>query len=117
MSIFKYEVLNPTINTKSPFFDNKRGLFYFPLNGSKYKYYIECAVNNQYTGEREYYILLSNKKFDSNCRVCHIDNYGRCQIRVKGEMKNYIINETNWRGNITVDYVESTDDYDVFNVV
>lgn len=117
MPIFKYEVLNPVVNTKSPFFDNKRGLFCFPLKGITYKYYVECAVNNQHTGGREYYILLSNKKFDSNCRLCHIDNYGRCQIKVRGEMKEYIVSETNWRGNIEVQYVESSDDYDVFAVV
>ena len=117
MSIFKYEVLNPVINTKSLFFDNKSGLFCFPLKGIKYKYYVECAVTNQHTGGREYYILLSNKKFDSNCRLCHIDNYGRCQIKVRGEMKEYIISETSWRGNIEVEYIESSDDYDVFAII
>lgn len=117
MPIFKYEVLNPVIDNKSPFFDNKRGLFCFPLKGCNYKYYIECAVTNQENGGREYYILLSKKRFDNNCRKCHIDIYGRCQIKVKGELKDYIINETSWRGNIEVNYVESSDDYDVFSVV
>ncbi|WP_283109362.1 hypothetical protein, partial [Thomasclavelia spiroformis] len=104
-------------NTESPLLDNKTGLFCFALKGIKYKYYVECAVTNQHTGGREYYILLSNKKFDSNCRLCHIDNYGRCQIKVRGEMKEYIISETSWRGNIEVEYIESSDDYDVFAII
>ena len=32
-------------------------------------------------------------------------------------MKNYILDETKWRGNIEVQYVESSDDYDVFAVI
>lgn len=115
MPIYKYEVLNPVINNKKPFLD-KRGFFCIPL-GKRYRYYVECAVNNIDTGGREYYILLSDKQFDSNCRLCIVDNYGRVKIKVRGEMKEYIVSETNWRGNIEVNYIESTDDYDVFAVV
>ena len=115
MSIVKYEVLNPVINNKNPFLD-KRGIFCIPLC-KKYRYYVECAVTNAETGGREYYFLLSEKAFDSNCRLCIVDNYGRVKIKVRGEMKEYIVSETSWRGNITVEYIESTEDYDVFAVI
>lgn len=114
--ICNYEVLNPVVDTKSPFFNIKRGLFIFPIN-RKYRYYIECARNNEHDGNREYFILLSNIKFDKNCRICHVDSYGRCQIKVRGEMKDFILRETKWRGNIEVEYIESTDAYDVFTVI
>ena len=113
--IYKYEVINPVVNHKSPFFDNKRGLFCFPVI-NKYRYYIECAVNNTNTGNRDYYILLSRIKFDTNCRLCDVDNYNRCKVKIIGELKEYVIKETNWRGNINVEHVETNDEYDVFKI-
>lgn len=114
MSIVKYEVLNPTINNKKPFL-NKEGLLFFPVKEA-YRYYVECAITNEYHGGREYFILLGKEKFDDNCRLCKTDYYGRCQIKLRGEIKNYIMEETKHRGNIYVEYVESTHNYDVFNV-
>ena len=116
MSIFKYEVLNPVINNKKPFYDFKRKLLFFPVKGVSYRYYVEVARNNNKNGNREYFILLNHNKFDENCRICHIDIYGRCQIRIQGELKEYIIRESSYRGNINIEYVESTEDYDVFIV-
>lgn len=115
MSIFKYEVINPVVDTKRPFFNEKKGLFIFntPIT---YRYYVECAVTNADTGGREYYILLGKEHFDSNCRLCQTDGYGRCKIRVKGELKDYIISETKARGNIDISYVESEDTYDIYAI-
>ena len=36
MSIYNYEILNPVISPKRPFYDTKRKLLFFPANGSKY---------------------------------------------------------------------------------
>ena len=114
MSIVKYEILNPTINNKKPFLD-KKGLLFFPIKEA-YRYYIECALTNENNGGREYYLLLSKIKFDDNCRLCKTDQYGRCQIKIKGEIKDYILNEIQYRGNINIEYVESADNYDVFSI-
>lgn len=114
--IFKYEVINPITNNKKPFYDFKRKLFLFPVDVS-YKYYVECARNNATTGGREYFILLSNDKFDDNCRKCRVDDYGRCQINVRGEIKEYIIDEVKNRGNIEVNYISNEEYYDVYEVV
>ena len=116
MPIYNYEIINPVVNTKRPFFNNKNGLFIFPIS-IKYKYYIECAITNENTGNREYYLLLSKTKFDNNCRLCNIDNYGRCQIKVRGEIKDFIIRETKFNGNMSVEYIESTDDYDIYSII
>lgn len=117
MGIYNYEILNPVISSKKPFYDIKRKLLFFPVNRSNYHYYVEVARNNKDTFAREYYVLLSNRKFDDNCRVCHVDNYGRCQINLRGELKDYVIQETKYRGNIEVEYVESERDYDIFAVI
>jgi hypothetical protein len=116
MSIYNYEILNPVISPKRPFYDIKRKLLFFHANGSSYRYYIEVARNKN-TFAREYYVLLSNRKFDDNCRICHVDNYGRCQINLRGEIKDYVIQETKRRGNIEIEYVESERDYDVFAII
>jgi len=115
MGLFKYTAINPTKDNKLPFFDERKGIFYVPLKSS-YRFYIEAS---QFTKDNgiEYYILLSKTKFDNNCRLCHTDGYGRVQIKVKGDLLNYIINESKERGNITVDYVESSDYYDVYRVI
>ena len=110
MSIYNYEILNPVISPKRPFYDTKRKLLFFPANGSSYRYYID-------TFAREYYVLLSYRKFDDNCRICRVDNYGRCQINLRGEIKDYVIQETKRRGNIEIEYVESERDYDVFAII
>ena len=114
MAIYSYEVLNPVTNNKKPYINNK-GIFIFNITKRSYKYYIEAALNKE-NGNREYYFLLSDTKFDNNCRKLNIDSYGRCQIKVKGEMKDFITEEIEYRGNVNVNYLESKDEYDVYIV-
>lgn len=118
--IYNYEVINPVTNNKKPFYDHKRKLFLFHVDAN-YKYYVECARNNETTGSREYFILLSEHKFDENCRKCSVDDYGRCRINVKGEIKEYILREIGCRGNVEVNYISHEytydNEYDVYEVV
>ena len=65
---------------------------------------------------REYFILISNKKFDDNCRKCFVDSYGRCRIKPSGELKDYITTQTINRDNIDIEYIESTSEYDVYKL-
>jgi hypothetical protein len=113
--IIKYEVINPVASNKKPYYDARKDLFIFPVT-TKYTRYVESAIYGS-TGGREYYILLGTCQFSEHCRICHVDGYGKCKIRVRGELKDYIISETKYRGNINVEYVESTDSYDVFIIV
>ena len=101
MSILSYEILNPIVDKKRPFLD-KNGLFYFYIEYPNIKYYLECARINDKNNIKEYFILLSEYKFDSNCRICKIDSYGRCKFKPKGELKTYIQQEVLDRGNIDV---------------
>ncbi len=114
MTIVKYEIINPVSSNRKPFYDFKKNILMFPTN-KKYRYYVETALNSEQRG-REYFILLGNDKFDVNCRLCNVDQYGRCKVNIRGELKQFIINETKHRGNIEIDYVESYDNYDVFVV-
>lgn len=114
--IFKYEILNPIVDTKKPFYDKRREVFMFPVD-TCYRYYIEAAITNLENGSREYFIILSCIKFDNNCRLCNVDNYGRCQIKLKSEIKDYIISETEARGNIEINNIEHTIDYDVYQII
>ena len=113
--ITKYDIINPITDKNSPFYNKKKGLFYFHTK-SNYKYYLECSRINEKTHDIEFYILLSDKKFNSNCKQCHVDNYGRCQIRPAGKLKNYILEESIERGNFIMDYIESEENYDVYKL-
>ncbi len=115
MGIFKYSILHPVTDTKLPFFNDKKGILYIPLK-TIYRYYIEAVIADQ-DGNTTYYLLLGKTKFDSNCRLCHTDDYGRVQIKVKsGEFRDYIYSESKERGNIIIEYIESNTDYDVYSV-
>lgn len=111
--IYKYEVLNPVTNHKKPFLD-KRGFFIVPRIGKLYRYYIECARNDNYG--RNYYILLSDSKFDDNCRRCNVDDFGRLKFIPHGELKDYIEQEIKYRANINFEYIESENNYDIFKI-
>jgi len=114
MSLFHYNVLDPVKDNKLPFFDEKKGIFYIPLKSS-YRHYVAVTSFSKDKGI-EYFLLLSKDKFDVNCRLCSTDTYSRVQIRIRGELLTYIANESKERGNLIVDYIESTDYYDVYRV-
>ena len=113
--ITKYDIINPITDKKSPFYNKKKGLFYFHTK-SNYKYYLECSRINEKTHDIEFYILISDKKFNINCKQCHVDNYGRCQIRPAGALKDYIFKECEHRGNFMFEYIETEDNYDVYKL-
>lgn len=112
--IYKYNIINPTTNTKKPFFDTKRGIFYIPLNKT-YRYFVEAAIPHKDGGDH-YHLLLSKIKFNESCRLCNTDDYGRVKVKLKGEIKHYVEKECRDRGNVNVEYIESIDDYDVFSI-
>lgn len=107
--IVKYEILNPVIDKTKPFF--RKGILFIPIE-EKYRYFIEAAQENAY-GEKYYFLLLSKTKFNSNCRICNTDMYGRVKIPLKGEIKDFVENKTT----IDIEYIESGEDYDVFSII
>lgn len=115
MAIIKFEVLNPVKDTKKPFYDKVKKILFVPITKS-YRYFVEVSRFNPNSGGKDYYILLGETKFDINCRLCTTDNYGRCQIKVRGELRDYVVNETDERGNITVEYQETDGNYDIYLV-
>lgn len=115
MCVFKYEIINPITNYKKPYIDSK-GWLIVPAIGKKYKYYIEVARYNPNKCYREYFILLSFTAFSSQCRRCRVDDYGRLKLVPKGEIKDIFTEQMKDYGNVTFEYVESEDDYDVFSI-
>ena len=115
MPIVKYTVLNPLQDNKKPYYDIKRKQFIFPVK-ENYKWFLEAAQFNVVKNDNDYFILIGTNKFDDNCKKCEVDMYGKCKLRLIGELKEYVIEECNSRGNIKVEYIESTDDYDVFSI-
>lgn len=112
----KYNIINPISNTKKPYYDFKFNYFIFPVD-RKYKYFVEAANFNQTKGYMEYFIILDEKPFDENCRKCEVNMYGKCKVKLLGEIKDYVRNECRERGNIEVSYVETINSADVFSIV
>lgn len=115
MGIFRYKIINPVKDSKLPFYDERKGILFITNIKTNYKYYIE-AVIYQEDSSVDYFLLLGKDKFDANCRLCHTDNYGRVQVKVKGQFKDFVVEECKERGNIKVEYIETIGDYDVFSV-
>lgn len=115
IDIYKYEIINPIVDKQRPFL-NRDGLFYVPLKGTNYKYFLECTRFNPIYKNKEYFILFGKDKFNINCRKCSIDMYGRYKLNLKGEIKTYIDIEANYNTNIDINYVESETEYDVFQL-
>lgn len=113
--IHNYEIVNPVINKKKPHVD-MHGVFIIPNIKKNYRYYIEAAIYNQQTCDKEYFLLLGMTNFNDNCRKCRVDDYGRLKITIKGEIKDYIIREVKERGNVNVEYLESSDTFDVYTI-
>lgn len=110
----EFNILNPRIDNKMPFLDIRKGIFYFIVQND-YKYYIEANRINE-LGITEYFILVGLNSFDNNCKKCHVDSYHRCQIRPKGEIKNYIEKETKERGNINCSLYGQGFGYDIYKI-
>lgn len=115
MSILKYKLINPVVDNKKPHVNN-HGAFVIPNIRRLYTNYVEVK-NYTETNGYEYYLLLGTSKFDSNCRRCRVDDYARLIVTLHGELKDYVINECNERGNVEFNYVCTEDEYDVWEIV
>ena len=106
MVIVKYNVLNPHIDKKKPYYDLNKELLIFPVK-SKYRHFVEASQYNKEKGVNEYFLLLGTKKFDDSCRLCEVNEYGKCKVKLKGEIKEYVKDIAAERGNIECYYVET----------
>lgn len=114
--ITKYEIITEIIDTKSPFYDDRAGIFYIPCTDS-FRYFIECKRFNEIYKEYEYFILVGNKRFDKKCKLCHTDNYGRLQIKLSEDFKHYFTYKHNARTNVAVEIAETCDDYRAYKLL
>lgn len=114
--IYKYNILNPLINNKEPYYDFEKDNLIIPVS-KRYKYFVEAYTFDNETNNNNYYLLLGINKFDNNCRICDTNMYAKCKIKLKGEIKDFVKRECKDRGNIIIKFVESTDDYDVYMII
>lgn len=114
--IIQYELVAPVTDRKAPYL-NKDGVFIVPTIKKLYRYYVEVKRYNPNALCYEYFLLLSDKKFDAQCRKCRVDDYGRLKAILHNEVKQYVISETAARGNVQFEYVESDSLCDVWQIV
>ena len=113
--ITKFEVINPIPIRTKPYL-NRRGELVIPnIATLNYKWYIEVARDNTVTNDREYYILFSTTKFDSNCVRLTKDYGRRYAVQLMGEFADFVYREINARGNVEAEYLYSEENlYDVW---
>ena len=114
--IIQYELVAPVTDRKAPYL-NKDRVFIVPTIKKLYRYYVEVKRYNPNALCYEYFLLLSDKKFDAQCRKCRVDDYGRLKAILHNEVKQYVISETAARGNVQFEYVESDSLCDVWQIV
>lgn len=112
----KFNILNPVKDKKKPFYDENTGCFYFRTT-IKYRYFLEVSSTDPETNMIQYYILIAKTKFNENCRLCEVDGYGKCKIRPKGELKEYIKKESIERGNLICNFIDRNSDYDTYIII
>lgn len=116
MCIYKYEIVNKVTDKKRPFFDKKRGLFVCRIPAS-YHWYCEGRLLDEKTGVFNYYLLFSDEKFSSHCRKCRKDDFGRYRLKVSKELKEWFTEYYDIdNGNFDIDYVETINNYDVYEI-
>lgn len=119
MPIVKYELVKPIINKDKPYI-NKYGAFIVPRIHTIYKYYIEVMRYNTSINDYDFFILLSDSKFSSQCRKCSVDCYGRLKINIHGKLKEFITAQIANVGTVDFGYVETESDnnywYDVWEI-
>jgi len=115
MSIFRYELIAPVTDRKKPYIDNN-GYFIIPNIGKYYTHYIEAARYDPRNDCYNFFLLLGTNKFDEQCRTCRIDDYARLKLFLHNNFRKYVINEIAIRGNVECTYLESENNYDVFQI-
>lgn len=113
--IIKYELIAPVTDRKAPYL-NRSGAFIVPAIKKLYKYYVEVKRYNPDALCYEYFLLLSDKKFDVQCRKCRVDDYGRLKVKLHGEFLDFVANECTSNGNVQFNYEESEDCYDIWKI-
>ena len=46
-----------------------------------------------------------------------MDGYGRCKIKLRGDIKDYVEYLCKTTGNVELEYIESSEEYDVFSII
>ena len=113
--IHKYEVIAPITNRKIPYLDN-RGFFIIPSIKKLYKYYVEVKRYNPDKFYYEYFLLLSTFKFDTQCRKCRVDDYGRLILKLHDELLDFASGIMRACGNVDAKYIETEEDYDIWEL-
>lgn len=113
--IYNFNLIAPKTDSRKPFL-NRDGFFVIPTGSIRYKYYIEVSRYHPVYQTEEYYVLLSDTKFDEQCRKGRVDGIGRFCFRPHGDMLAGIEHSMEVLGNVEVEYIESTDEYDLWQV-
>lgn len=115
MSVSKFEIISTNTAKNKPHINYKNQLV-IPNIKYSYKYYLEVSNYNPKTLCKEYFILFNNFKFDERCYKCKVEKNGILTINIHNELKDYVIREIKDKGYIDVQYLESQETYDIWEI-
>lgn len=115
MTLVKYEYIRMNTEKNMPYLDRGH-IIIIPNIQKDYKYYLEVKRFNPAIKDYEYFLLLSDTKFDSNCDTCKVDKLGRLVIYCSNELKDIMLKLVSVNTNFNFDYVESEDSYDTWQI-
>lgn len=116
MEIVKYDIIDKVIDKTKPFFDKEKGFFVFRIQPT-YRYYLQARQYNSNTCQYEYFLIMGLTNFNSNCRRFRRDDFGRYKVRLTKELKDYVLNNIEDNLNFELNYIESLDSCDVWQII
>lgn len=114
MTLVKYEYLRTNLDKDKPYLKTNR-ILVIPNITKKYKY---CLLVKRYDDTfkaYEYFMLMGEEQFDINCSKVHYDG-DDINIGLDSEAYNTLLKVVHANYNFDFSYVESEDDYDVWQI-
>lgn len=115
MEILQYEIIDKKLDRLKPYYDKKKSLLIFRIQGA-YNYYCQARKYNPETNDYEYFLLLGKTRFNDNCNIFYRDDFGRYKIRATDKLRIYMESITIDNANFELDCVDSNEYYDVWQI-
>lgn len=115
MDIVKYEVLNTNkLDRNLPYLNSKNKLVVPNMNG--YKYYCICNRYNPAIDEIEWFILFSKKKVNNQFISCKYDLNRIVITPPIGKFRDFIYDKFRDKPNLNLEFIESENGYDSWQI-
>lgn len=114
MTLVKYEYLRTSLDKDKPYLKTNR-ILVIPNITKKYKYCLLVKRFDNTFKTYEYFMLMGEEQFDINCSKVYYDG-DNINIGLDSEAYDNMLKVVASNRNFDFSYVESEDDYDVWQI-